>query len=153
MYSTILGIHSLVRWLVLISLFSIYRAYRGWFSKKNFSKFDNTVRHYTATIAHIQLIFGLWLYFISPVIDYFLHHYKDAVHERSIRFFGMEHSVMMLTAIVLITIGSASAKRKPTDIAKFKTMAVWFSIAFLIILINIPWPFSPFASRPFIRTF
>ena len=154
MYSTVLALHSLVRWLVLISLlFSIFLAYKGWFTKKNFSRFDNSVRHWTATIAHIQLVLGLWLYFISPIINYFLHHYKEAVHEREIRFFGMEHSVMMLTAIVIITIGSAKAKRKLTDKEKFKTMAIWFTVALLIILISIPWAFSSFASRPYLRPF
>ncbi len=154
MYPTALALHSLVRWLVLTSLFfSIFRAYNGWLSKKSFSRFDDSVRHWTATIAHIQLVFGLWLYFISPVTDYFLHNYKDAVHQREIRFFGMEHSFMMITAILIITIGSAKAKRKQTDKEKFKTMAIWFTIALLIILANIPWPFSPLTSRPYFRIF
>jgi putative Mn2+ efflux pump MntP len=154
MYTTLLAFHSLFRWLVLTSLlFSVFLAYRGWFSKKNFSPFNNLVRHWTATIAHIQLILGLWLYFISPIIDYFLHSYKDAVHQREIRFFGMEHSLMMALAIVIITIGSAKAKRKQTDKEKFKTMAVWFSVGLLFILISIPWPFSPLVSRPYFRPF
>ncbi|MFT3948927.1 MAG: hypothetical protein QM763_18325 [Agriterribacter sp.] len=154
MYSTLLSLHSLVRWLVLASLlFAIFRAYNGWLSKKVFSKFDNSVRHWTATIAHIQIAIGLLLYFVSPIIDYFLHNYNEAVHQREIRFFGMEHSLMMLTAIVIITIGSAKAKRKPTDTEKFKTMAIWFSIALLIILAMIPWTFSPLASRPYYRPF
>ena len=81
MYQTLLALHSLFRWIVLTSLlFTIYRAYKGWFAAKPFSRFDNTVRHTTATIAHFQLIIGLWLYFVSPIIDYFLHHYKIAVH-------------------------------------------------------------------------
>lgn len=154
MYSALLSLHSLVRWLVLTSLIiAIFIAFKGWFSKKKFSRFDNSVRHWTATIAHIQLIVGIWLYFISPVIDYFLHNYKEAVHLRQIRFFGMEHSLMMLTAIVLITIGSAKAKRKQTDTEKFKVMAIWFSIGLLIILASIPWAFSPYASRPYFRPF
>ena len=154
MYATLLAIHSLVRWLVLVSLlYSLYRAYRGWLGNKLFTKHDNFVRHTTATIAHIQLIFGLWLYFVSPLIDYFLHHYKEAVHQRGIRFFGMEHSVMMLVSIILITIGSAIAKRQPTDKQKFKTIAIWYCIALIIILINIPWPFSIFAARPYFRPF
>lgn len=154
MYSTVLALHSLVRWLVLASLlFAIFRAYKGWLSKKVFSRFDNSVRHWTATIAHIQLIIGLWLYFISPIIDFFLHNYKDAVHQRELRFFGMEHSLMMITAIVIITIGSAKAKRKQTDNEKFKTMAIWFTVGLLIILTSIPWTFSPLASRPYFRPF
>lgn len=154
MYSTLLSLHSLVRWFVLTSLIiAIFIAFKGWFSKKEFSRLDNSVRHWTATIAHIQLIIGLWLYFVSPIIDYFLHNYKEAVHLREIRFFGMEHSLMMITAIVIITIGSTKAKRKQTDTEKFKTMAIWFGIALLIILVSIPWTFSPLASRPYFRPF
>jgi hypothetical protein len=154
MYQTLLGIHSLFRWLVVISLlYTIYRASKGWHFGKPFLKLDNFVRHTTATIAHIQLILGIWLYFISPVVDYFLHNFSDAVHLREIRFFGMEHSLMMFVAIVIITIGSAKAKRKPTDKEKFKTMVIWFSIALFIIVLNVPWKFSPLISRPYFRTF
>ncbi|MDR8393972.1 cytochrome b [Aliifodinibius sp. S!AR15-10] len=154
MHSAILVLHSLFRWFVLISLlYAIYRAYSGWFSNRTFSPFDNSVRHWTATIAHIQLLLGLWLYFISPTITYFLNNFQEAVKQSDVRFLGMEHSVMMLIAIIIITIGSAKAKRKETDLEKFKTMAVWFSIGLLIILVTIPWPFSPLASRPYFRLF
>ena len=154
MYSTLLAFHSIIRWLVLASLlFAIFRAYKGWMLGKEFSRFENLVRHWTATIAHIQLVLGLSLYFISPITYYFLHHYKDAVHQRAIRFFGMEHSLMMIIAIVIITIGSAKAKRKQTDKDKFKTMAIWFTIGLIIIFTSIPWAFSPFISRPNFRPF
>ena len=154
MYPFLLALHSLCRWLVLLSLlYAIYRAYRGWLGSRPFSAHDNTTRFVTATIAHIQLVLGLWLYFTSPLIDYFLHNYRACVHQRATRFFGMEHSTMMLTAIIVITIGSAMAKRKDTDRKKFKAMAIWYSIALLILLINIPWPFSPFAGRPWVRGF
>ena len=154
MYIILLAIHSVVRWLVLVSLlFAIYRAYTGWFSDKSFSKFDGTVRLITATITHIQLGVGLCLYFISPIIHYFWHNYKDAVKVGEIRFFGMEHSLMMLMGIIIVTIGSVKVKHKSKDKEKFRTMAIWFTIGLLVILISIPWPFSPFASRPYFRTF
>lgn len=154
MYPVVLAFHSLIRWFVLISLlYAIYRAYKGWLSKKTFSRHDNLVRHWTATIAHIQLVIGFLLYFISPIVDYFLHNYREAVHLREIRFFGMEHSLMMFIAIILITIGSAKARRQRTDKEKFKTIAVWFSIALLVILTSIPWTFSPLVSRPYFRHF
>lgn len=154
MYLLFLATHSLIRWFVLTSLlFAIFRAYRGWLLKKSFSRFDNSVRIITATIAHVQLIVGLWLYFISPIVAYFLYNFKLAVHERQIRFFGMEHVTMMLTAIILITIGSYKVKRRQTDLEKFKTMAIWFTIALLIILSSVPWSFSPLVSRPLFRSF
>jgi len=154
MYANLLTIHSIFRWLVLISLlFAIYRGYRGWLRDKPFSKFDNTVRHWTATISHIQLTLGIWLYFISPLIVYFFSDFSKAIHNRDVRFFGMEHSVMMLLAIVIISLGSAKAKRKPTDREKYKTMALWYTIGLVIILVNIPWSFSPLTSRPDFRMF
>jgi len=154
MYPILLALHSLIRWFVLGGLlFAIVWAYHGWLANKTFTKFDERLRWITATIAHIQLVIGLWLYFISPIVNYFLHNYSMAVHQRQIRFFGMEHITMMLTAIILITIGSAKAKRKTTDKEKFKTMAIWFSIALFIIFVSVPWSFSPLTSRPSFRPF
>lgn len=150
MYQVLLSLHSILRWVVLIGLLvAIYRGTHGALTKKQFSNFDNKIRHYTATMAHLQLIVGLCLYFVSPVISYFLHHFKDALHLREIRFFGMEHSIMMVVAIVIITIGSMRTKRALEK--KHQLMATWYAVALLIILISIPWPFSPMASRPFLR--
>jgi hypothetical protein len=154
MYQILLPLHSVTRWLVLLSLlFAIYRAYRGWLGSKTYTAIDNAARLFAVNIAHIQLVIGLWLYFISPIVNYFLHNFKDAVHERQIRFFGMEHITIMLIAIVFITIGSAKAKRKTTDKEKFKTLAIWFTISLLLIFTSIPWSFSPLISRPLLRWF
>jgi len=154
MYQILLPLHSVTRWLVLLSLlFAIYRGYRGWLGNKPYTTIDNGARLFAVNIAHIQLVIGIWLYFISPIVNYFLHNFKEAVHERQIRFFGMEHVTMMVIAIVFITIGSAKAKRKTTDREKFKTMAIWFTISLLLIFTSIPWSFSPLISRPLWRWF
>jgi hypothetical protein len=145
MYITLLSIHSLVRWFVLLSLiFAVFIAFRGWLYKRKFSSLDHAVRKWTVTFAHIQFVLGFLLYTISPISRYFL---------REIRFFGMEHSFMMLAAVFIITIGSAKAKSKLTSEEKFKTMAIWFSIGLFAILTSIPWAFSPLISRPYFRFF
>jgi hypothetical protein len=141
-----------MRWLVLASLlYAIYRAYKGYSSNAQFSKTENAVRHWTATIAHIQLVIGITLYTQSPIIKYFWHNFNEAIHTLDTAFFGLLHIILMLTAITLITIGSALSKRKTIDKEKFKTMLVWFSISLFIIFIAIPWPFSPLANRPYFR--
>lgn len=145
--------HSLVKWLLLTGLTcSIFRAYRGYRSNLVFSKTDNAVRHWTATVAHVQLVIGILLYTQSPLTSYFWRSFKQNIHEPAILFFGLLHITLMLTAIVLLTIGSSLAKRRLTDKEKFKTMLVYFSIALFIIFIAIPWPFSPLAQRPYFRT-
>lgn len=152
MYQTLTFYHSICRWLVLISLiYSIYRAYKGYRSNAAFSKTDNAIRHWTATLAHIQLVLGIMLYTQSPVIKYFWNNFKDAIKNWDTTFFALLHILLMLTAIVLITIGSAKAKRMATDKEKFKTMLLWFSVSLIIIVVAIPWPFSPLAARPYFR--
>lgn len=154
MYSTLLAFHSFARWLVVMSLIvAVFYAYRGWLSNRPYTRIDDSVRHWTATIALVQFALGLWLYFISPIVDYFLHNFKNAVHQGEMRFFGMEHSLMMTTAVAVITIGSLRARRKGTDRQKFKTMAIWFTIGLLIVLSSIPWTFWPFVRRPLFRAF
>lgn len=154
MYSTLLTLHSLVRWVVLAFLvYSIYRAFMGYNQNRPFSKTDNAFRHWTATVAHIQLMIGIILYTQSPIIKYFWTDAKTGLRNLDLTFYGLIHIVLMLTAIVVLTIGSALAKRKPSGKEKFKTMLVWFSIALMIIFMAIPWTFSPLSSRPNFRTF
>jgi hypothetical protein len=154
MYPTLLILHSLFRWLVLGTLIvSIYRAYIGFSNNKTFSKIDNSLRHWTATTAHIQLIIGIILYTKSPLIKYFWGNFNATIHVWEVSFFGIVHSLLMITSVVLVTIGSALAKRKKTDREQYKTMLIWFSIALLIVFIAIPWSFSPLANRPYFRTF
>jgi len=62
------------------------------------------MRIMAASFVHLQLLLGIWLYFVSPIVNHFLHHFSEAVSEREVRFFGMEHVFMMLVAVVVITL-------------------------------------------------
>ncbi len=154
MYTFLILIHSIVRWLILPAIiFALFRGFRGWFQKKAFTETDDTVRHVTATLTHIQLMVGYVLYFNSPFIGYFRAHFKEAVKQFDFVFFGMIHITLMTIAIIVVTIGSSVAKRHQSDRSKFKTMTIFYLIAFIIILIAIPWPFSPLSARPYFRGF
>lgn len=152
MYTILLTLHSWFRWFVLASLVAtVYRAYRRWRGNRPYTSLDNTLRHTTATIAYIQVGLGLTLYFVSPIVSYFLRNFAEAVHMREIRFFGMEHIAMMLTAITIITIGNVKTKQKITDLEKFKTMAIWYAIGLFLILASVPWGIFFLVSRPLLR--
>lgn len=154
MYSTVLTLHSLLRWLVILSLcYAVYRAYRGYSSGSDFSAMDNKVRHWTATIAHVQLTLGVLVYVKSPIIKYYFSDFGNLVASWNLTFFGLVHALLMVCAIVLITIGSARAKRQMTPREKFRTILVSYSMALIMIFIAIPWPFSPLANRPYLRPF
>ena len=154
MYDTLIFFHSITRWFVLMALiYLIYMALRGIATNRIFSGFDNGVRHWTATIAHIELLLGILLYTQSPAVKSFFGNpgISDGIGEPL--FFGLIHITLMLTAIVILTIGSAKAKRKTQSRYKFKTMLVYYSVALIVILIAIPWLFSPLAQRPYWRPF
>lgn len=154
MYTLILSLHSLVRWLVLFGLMVvIFRSYRGWFSTRTFSKTDRIAQQAATSFLHIQLVLGVTLYFVSPIVGYFLDHLRDAMGQREFRFFGMEHITMMIVAVAVISTGSSKSKKEQGDHRKFKILAIWFTIGLLIILSSIPWPFSPFTARPYFRMF
>ncbi|MBL4676644.1 MAG: hypothetical protein JKY70_10635 [Mucilaginibacter sp.] len=152
MYLHLLALHSSTRWLLL--LFVIIVLMRSFWALRRKSKYtlaDERLRAITTSVVHIQLLLGVLLYIISPIVRYFWQNFKQAVHMREIRFFGMEHIFMMLLAIIILTIGSAKAKGQLTDKLKFKTQLVWFSIGLIIIFSSIPWAFSPLTHRPWFR--
>jgi hypothetical protein len=154
MHQILLSLHSINRWLVLLSLlYSIYIAGRGRWQQRTFTAHDDMMRHVTATISQIQLLLGLSLYMISPIVKYAVAETENNQLLSEHAFFKYIHIWLMAISVILITIGSAKAKRMPTDNEKFSTMFLWFVIALLIIIAAIPWPFSPLANRPFIRSF
>lgn len=154
MYPALLLLHTFARWVVLILMvYTIYRAAVGLIRDRSFGTIDNAFRHWTATAAHLQLIIGMLLYTQSPLVASFWRHPTAALHDLNLTFYGLIHVALMLAAIVLLTIGSAMAKRKPTDREKFRTVLIWFTVALLLIFIAIPWPFSPLSERPYFRTY
>ena len=152
MYPFLLFLHSLFRWIVLVGLLAaIIRAGRGMLTGAHFSRGDNRLRHWTATIVHIQFMVGMVLYLQSPVVRFFWKR-VSGLASLDLLFYPVLHALLMLSAVVVVTIGSAKAKRQPSSRQKFRTMLIWFFVALLIILIAVPWPFSPLAQRPLIRS-
>ncbi|RYG05955.1 MAG: hypothetical protein EOO02_02180 [Chitinophagaceae bacterium] len=152
MFGSLLFFHSLVRWvLFILMLVAVIIAWFGFRYSRPFTRSANALRHWTATSAHIQLMIGIVLYAKSPWVKLFQQSKFRAGNEAV--FFGMIHISGMLVAIVLLTIGSAKAKREKTDTLKYRTMFRWFFAALILIMILIPWPFSPLSSRGLFRSY
>lgn len=152
MYFFLLQLHNAFRWILLIALiYATIRAYRKYTSGKPFTKTDDRWRHWTATISHIQFTIGATIYFISPMVKYFWKNLGESITNIDSLFFGLIHMIFMLTAVGFITTGSSLAKREEGDKEKFRLMWVWFLAGLIVILIAVPWPFSPLAARPYIR--
>jgi NADH:ubiquinone oxidoreductase subunit 2 (subunit N) len=104
---------------------------------KAFSKGDRKLALFAMIAYHLQFLFGIILYFASAKVVFVEGMMKNSV----LRFFALEHGLMMVIAFVLITMGFSKAKKKDNDKAKFKTLAIFYTIALVVILAAIPWPF------------
>lgn len=154
MHPHLLATHNLLRWVFLaVILISLIQAYTGWFGNKSYTKSADRFRLFTVITVHLQLVFGLLLYFVSPIVKEFLANPGASMKDSNLRFFGMEHLLMMLLVVVFVTIGSAKAKKKSSDVAKYKTLAIWFTIAIVLVLVAAPSTFSPMNLRPNFRGF
>ncbi len=110
-------------------------------SGKPYTAGDNRASLFFMICCDIQLVIGLVLYFNGPWFTMLKENTKVVMKDSAMRFFAMEHIVMMLIAWVLVHIGRSTVKRGSSDRQKHKRSLVYFGIALLIILAMIPWPF------------
>ncbi|NQY08007.1 MAG: cytochrome B [Flavobacteriales bacterium] len=142
MFDALQGLHSTLRYVVLILLVSaIIKSILGWIQKGDYQKGHNKLSLFTMVFTHIQLLLGLSLYFMSAIVKEAHSDMGAAMKEAVLRFWAVEHISMMIIAAILITIGRRFAKNAEEDIAKHKKTTIFFLIAFVIIMAAIPWPF------------
>ena len=126
--------HSGLRWVALILLLL---AIVNSLTSRSYEKKHKMINLFAMVSLHTQLLIGLGLYFISPRVQFFDGWMKEA----SYRFYGMEHFLGMIVAIVLVTIGRKIAEKQTNDLDKHKKIRIWYTIGLVIIIASIPWPF------------
>lgn len=130
-------LHSGLRWIALLLLvIAIFNALssRG---KNSYEKKDKMINLFAMIMLHTQLLIGLILYFISPKVQFSEGWMKNGM----LRFFGMEHTLMMVAAIVIITIGRKKAEGLTDPAQKHGKIILWYTIGLIVVLAGIPWPF------------
>lgn len=140
MSAGLLHLHNLLRLVIVVAgLVAVVRAFLGASSGKPYNKAPATV--FVASL-HVQLILGFIIYFAtSGLAAAFRADPGGSMKVAMLRFYGMEHVLLMLVAVVVATIGSARTRRAQGDAAKHKTARLFFTIAFVVLMLGIPWPF------------
>ncbi|MCB2180152.1 hypothetical protein KQH54_03420 [bacterium] len=145
LYPIILAIHNLLRWGILIlALITIATTLFALITKKPWNaRLSQLGLFYTISL-DMQLLFGLLLYFIfSPYTQTFFGNISASMSNPTLRFFSIEHILIMVIAIVFAHIGSASRKKDLADEKKLRRAAIFFAISLILILSGIPWGNSP----------
>ena len=137
-----LMIHSVLRWAVLLfGLWTVINAITGILSKRGFTPTDNRTSLIFMICCDIQLLLGLILYFNGMWFDKLKSEPGVVMKDSALRFFSVEHALMMIIAWLLVHFGRSIMKRAGTDALKHKKSLIWFGIALLLILSMIPWPY------------
>ncbi len=130
--------HSFLAYLVLaLLLFGILVNAYHWLKGRPFTATNKAIALWGLIAVHTQVLAGLILYFLSPLgMSNFS---GEAMKSSLTRLYLVEHPLVMILAIVLITIGYSKAKKASSDASKFKTMVLFYSIGLCLILSRIPW--------------
>lgn len=136
MYSFIQKLHSGWAYVALLLLIvATVVSLLGFFSKKEFTKGNRTIALLGLIGVHTQLLGGFILYFVSPLGLDSLGNMKDS----AIRLTSLEHPLINIIAIVLITIGWSKHKKGADSTAKFKSIALFYSLGLILVLSRLPW--------------
>lgn len=133
MYTTILTIHSWLRWVALIAgALATVAALRG--------KGDRPGLIFMITL-DIQLVLGLVMYLaVSPVMEAIRADFGKAMKDPATRFWAVEHITMMLGAVILVHVGRILGRKAATPESKNMKLFICFGIAMAMMLLSIPWP-------------
>lgn len=131
-------LHSYWAYLVfLMMIIASVNALIKYFGKKEYSAKDFRIALFTLIVSHIQLLIGIVLWFTQ---DYFGENsIKDVMGNSALRSNAVEHPTAMILAVVFITIGYSKHKKKLTSAGKLKPLAIFYTLALVLVLAKIPW--------------
>lgn len=141
MYTFIQKFHSGWAYLaLLLVVITVVNSLAGINSKREFTGKDRKIALFGLIFAHMQLLVGLILYFVSQkgfkLFELGMGEVmKTAVYRQS----AVEHPLTNIIAIALITVGWSKHKKATTSEAKFKTIAIFYGLGLILILSMIPW--------------
>jgi hypothetical protein len=140
MYEFIQKFHSGWAYLALIVLVvAVVNSLIGMFSKKEFTSKDRKIALFGLIAIHIQLVVGIILYFVSPNGLNMIKAVGMGGLTTESRLLALEHPLINIIAIVLITIGWSKHKKLTTSASKFKTFSIFYGLGLVLILSRIPW--------------
>jgi len=133
-------LHSYWAYIVLaVLIITVVNAILGFVKKKEFTHKEFRLGLFTLITSHIQLLIGLGWYFMSPWYKALKSNGGEVMKDSGARLLAVEHPIVMIIAIVLITIGWSKHKKQVKSEDKFKTFSIFYGIALLLILTRIPW--------------
>ncbi len=127
--------HSGFRWIALILIIiTVVKAFKGIKNAEDYTIKNKMLALGTLIVFHLQFLIGFSLYFTGAKTKFF-----DM--SQPFRFYTIEHPLMMIIAIILVTMGYSKSKKEEYANKKFRKILIFYTVALIIVLTAIPWPF------------
>jgi hypothetical protein len=141
MYTSVLTIHSWLRWVALVlAICATVNAYRDRSDslERLPGKWWDTL--FMAAL-DLQVLLGLALYFgLSPFTTEAMNNVGSVMRSPSLRFWAVEHLGAMAAAVVLVRVGRVMALTALTPASRRRRRLVSFALCSAVMIAGIPWP-------------
>ena len=141
MYTTVLTMHSWLRWIaLLLAVCATLNAFldRSVSLERLQGKWWDTL---FMMALDLQVLLGLVLYFgLSPFTTEGMNDLGAAMRNPGLRFWTVEHVLAMLGAIVLVRVGRVMAMTAKTTAARRRRRFISFALCTAVMIAGIPWP-------------
>lgn len=149
MYPFVLGLHNIWRWIVLIAgVWAVFLVWRGWLGRRQWTAAEARATRAFTGVLDVQFLIGLLLFAVfSPLTRQGFSDFSGAMRDAPVRYFLLEHPLIMLIAIAAAHIGAVLVRRSSSDAERFQKASLLFGLSLAAVAGFIPW------ARPLIPSF
>ena len=126
-------LHAIWRWVLLAAgAVVVLRALIGWLGRRPWTRLDDQLGMIYTMAVDIQFLIGLILWFVEP---FNVRHLPVAMSNPLLRFYLLEHPILMLVALVLAHIGRGRSHGAGTDVKKHRIAFIFYGLSLLVIVL------------------
>jgi hypothetical protein len=141
MYGTILLLHSLWRWVVILAgVTTVVSAALGLRSRASWPEGAGRTARLFGIAVDVQVLLGASLYLVfSPLTTVVPRVAGDTGLSSDAHFVGGQHALIMVCALISVHVAAVLVRRAPGDLAKHRRALLLYGFTLLLVLAGIPW--------------
>ncbi len=124
-------LHAIWRWVMLAAgVIVVLKALIGWLGRRPWTRLDDQLGMIYTMVVDVQFLIGLILWFVGP---FNFRQLASAMGNPLLRFYLLEHPILMLVALALAHIGRGRSRTAGADVRKHRIAFIFYGLSFLVI--------------------
>lgn len=141
----VLATHNIMRWVTIgLAIYALVRLINGWTKNNQWASKDQRALTFFTIALDLQIMLGLLLYFVfSDLTRAAFADLASAMGNQVLRFFTIEHALIMIIAVVAVHLANAAGKKDLPGKQKWRRITLLIIFSIILILAGIPWTSRP----------